>query len=80
MSKSKEVDNPYADDETNKVLTKKVDTSKVDSEKNSIDCHQTSITKLVKEDTRKKAGSKVYQTTNSTNYRINLNIGSEMQR
>ena len=52
VSKSKEVDNPYADDETHKVLTNIVDTGKVDGEKNAIDCHQTSVTKLIKQNAR----------------------------
>ena len=52
MSKAKKVDNPNTDDETHKVLTNIVDTGKVDGEKNAIDCHQTSVTKLIKQDAR----------------------------
>ena len=48
MSKAKQVDNPNTDDETHKVLTNEIDTGKVDSEKNSIDCHQFTVTKFVK--------------------------------
>ena len=55
MSKAKEVDNPNAYDETHKVLTNEIDTGKVDSEKNSIDCHQFTVTKFVKQDAREKA-------------------------
>ena len=52
MSKAKEVDNPNTYDETNKVLTNKIDTGKVDSEKSTIDCHQFTVTKFVKQDAR----------------------------
>ena len=78
MSKAKKVDNPNTDDETHKVLTNEIDTGKVDSEKNSIYCHQFTVTKFVKQDAREKAWSKVYQATNSTNYRNNLNDRIEL--